>query len=142
MDAGSLRDNLFQVWQRYQEVKEKDLLLRVGFVTLADYLHELHMISCELQPAGSSAALYLAAAVSDFYLPTTLMATHKIQSADGPLTLNLQRVPKMLKELCATWCPEAFVISFKVVCLFLCAAGSSSFYPCDDFIYMKFVRFQ
>ena len=36
-----------------------------------------------LAPAGASALLYLAAAVSDFYLPESAMAEHKIQSGGG-----------------------------------------------------------
>ena len=40
--------------------------------------------------------LYLAAAVSDFYIPISQMPDHKIQSSNGPLSLSLQLVPKML----------------------------------------------
>jgi len=32
----------------------------------------------------------------------------------GPLELSLQRVPKMVGMLTRTWCPEAYVISFKL----------------------------
>nr|KAG5701534.1 hypothetical protein BaRGS_024784 [Batillaria attramentaria] len=58
--------------------------------------------------------LYLAAAVSDFYIPSNMMPEHKIQSSNGPLQLSLQLVPKMLTPLVKDWTPQAFVISFKL----------------------------
>lgn len=39
-------------------------------------------------PTGSSAMFYLAAAVSDFYIPPSEMSEHKIQSMDGPLQVR------------------------------------------------------
>jgi hypothetical protein len=39
---------------------------------------------------------------------------HKIQSSQGPLTLQFQPVPKMLKLLCSEWTPKAYVVTFKV----------------------------
>lgn len=38
--------------------------------------------------AGSSVMFYLAAAVSDFYIPTSEMPEHKIQSSEGPLQVR------------------------------------------------------
>ena len=74
----------------------------------------------QLRPLGSRALFYLAAAVSDFYLPLDLLPEHKIQSsssssgADGALQLRLLPVPKKLKELTSRWAPEAFFASFKL----------------------------
>jgi phosphopantothenate-cysteine ligase len=58
---------------------------------------------------------YLAAAVSDFFIPPGEMEEHKIQSAahDG-LVLRLKNVPKCLGLLRHTWAPEAFIVSFKL----------------------------
>ncbi|GLE01313.1 hypothetical protein PINS_up010143 [Pythium insidiosum] len=42
------------------------------------------------------------------------MAEHKIQSRDGPLTLTLQQVPKLLGVLRHDWAPSAFFVSFKL----------------------------
>ena len=64
--------------------------------------------------AQEMALLYLAAAVSDFYIPTSQMPHHKIQSSNGPLTVSLQLVPKMLSQLVTTWAPNAFITSFKL----------------------------
>ncbi|XP_025059502.1 phosphopantothenate--cysteine ligase isoform X2 [Alligator sinensis] len=57
---------------------------------------------------------YLAAAVSDFYVPASEMPEHKIQSSEGPLQITMKMVPKMLSPLVKEWAPEAFVISFKL----------------------------
>ena len=57
--------------------------------------------------------LYLAAAVSDFYLPESAMAEHKIQSGGG-LALELSGVPKVLGAVKAQWAPAALVVSFKL----------------------------
>ncbi len=59
--------------------------------------------------------IFASAAVSDFFIPLKDMSEHKIQSAEGPLQLTLQQVPKMLRPLCFSWAPQAFVISFKVL---------------------------
>ncbi|XP_029434509.1 phosphopantothenate--cysteine ligase isoform X2 [Rhinatrema bivittatum] len=57
---------------------------------------------------------YLAAAVSDFYIPASEMPEHKIQSSSGPLQISMKMVPKMLSPLVREWAPQAFVISFKL----------------------------
>jgi phosphopantothenoylcysteine synthetase/decarboxylase len=56
----------------------------------------------------------LAAAVSDFYVPWGQLPEHKIQSADGALTLTLTNVPKCLGLLRQQWAPGAFFVSFKL----------------------------
>ncbi|KAJ0610188.1 putative phosphopantothenate--cysteine ligase (CTP) [Helianthus annuus] len=63
---------------------------------------------------GPNAMFYLAAAVSDFYVPWESMAVHKIQSASGPLNMRLAQVPKMLLVLRKEWAPTAFCVSFKL----------------------------
>lgn len=67
-----------------------------------------------LAPVGRSALLYLAAAVSDFYLPESQLAEHKIQSDEGTLTLRLEPVPKVIQPLVKQWCPDATIVSFKL----------------------------
>ena len=52
----------------------------------------LKAIATALEPLGPTACFYMAAAVSDFYLPWADMAQHKIQSSAGPLELTLPRV--------------------------------------------------
>lgn len=139
--------------------EEKDLLIRVvrkrqcfdqflheiTFTSLAEYLYSLQELTCNvLSQLDSRVMLYLAAAVSDFYIPREEMVSgsptnvhchrdamltqsfflaciscwqqmHKIQSAKGPLSLSFHLVPKLLRPLVRYWCPKAFVISFKVM---------------------------
>ncbi|KAK3602682.1 hypothetical protein CHS0354_017884 [Potamilus streckersoni] len=105
---------VLNVLKTYQDVKKKRQLLMLEFNTLGEYLYLLKACSIALSPLGNRALLYLAAAVSDFYIPKDKMPEHKIQSSDGPLQLSLEVVPKMLTPLVMEWVPNAFVISFKL----------------------------
>lgn len=105
---------IHQVLQRYQEVKREGLLLPVEFSTLSEYLHLLKASAQVLGTLGSKAMFYLAAAVSDFYIPACDMPEHKIQSSNGPLQISMKMVPKILSPLVKDWAPHAFVISFKL----------------------------
>ncbi|KAH6800268.1 phosphopantothenate-cysteine ligase-like protein [Perilla frutescens var. hirtella] len=89
-------------------------LLKLPFTTIFEYLQNLQLISSSMSSLGSSALFYLAAAVSDFYVPWESMAVHKIQSSSGPLDMRLAQVPKMLSVLRKDWAPKAFCISFKL----------------------------
>lgn len=86
----------------------------VEFFSVSDYLHLLLNLSFLLGPFHQSVLLYLSAAVSDFYLPDDQVSEHKIQSGRNDLILTLKPVPKMLKILKASLCPEAFIVSFKL----------------------------
>lgn len=89
-------------------------LLKLPFTTIFEYLQILQSIATSMKDLGSLAVFYLAAAVSDFYVPWKSMAEHKIQSASGPLDMRLVQVPKMLSALKKEWAPMAFCISFKL----------------------------
>ncbi|KAJ1144277.1 hypothetical protein NDU88_010578 [Pleurodeles waltl] len=110
----SLLPGIVPVLERYQQVRQEGTLLFVEFGTLSDYLHLLRAAAEALNPLGSCAMFYLAAAVSDFYIPASEMPEHKIQSSSGPLQITMKMVPKMLAPLVKDWAPEAFVISFKL----------------------------
>ena len=147
-------DRMLDVLRRYKTARKEGRLLLLPFVTITDYLYELRAISKAMRPLGPSGLLYLAAAVSDFYIPPDRMAEHKIQSTDlagpasqaapGPivdapaaeyeeeeefdnfdaspprpprakrLVVDLDPVPKFLKNLKDGWCPDGFVVSFKL----------------------------
>ena len=88
-------------------------LLSIPFTTVFEYLFLLRELAAALASAGSSALMFLAAAVSDFYIPEAEMVSEKIQSSSDGVRLQLRGVPKMLgllKELA----PQAFVVSFKL----------------------------
>ncbi|ERS99588.1 phosphopantothenate-cysteine ligase [Sporothrix schenckii 1099-18] len=73
-------DSMLGVWRRYRAAKDR--LLALSFVTITDYMYELRAISRIMHRLGPNGLLYLAAAVSDFFLPPDRMAEHKIQSTD------------------------------------------------------------
>ncbi|KAH8360236.1 hypothetical protein KR093_011463 [Drosophila rubida] len=126
------------VLAKYKIARETQMILYVNFTSVVDYMWLLRA-ACECLAAFEErAVLYLAAAVSDFYIPEDMMhrpspvallksklkfhfvrsqnfsPTHKMQSGDGAPTISLQLVPKMLAPLASLWVPHAFVVSFKL----------------------------
>ncbi|KAG0170432.1 hypothetical protein DFQ28_002194 [Apophysomyces sp. BC1034] len=99
---------------KYQKAKETNQLLLLDFVTLSDYLFKLQSGTRILARLQERAMYYLAAAVSDFFIPSQKMAEHKIQSGDGALTLTLDQVPKFLKPLVSVWASKGLIVSFKL----------------------------
>ncbi|EYC14250.1 hypothetical protein Y032_0041g430 [Ancylostoma ceylanicum] len=97
-----------------QRALYKDRLLFVPFSTLESYFHYLAEISKQLAPLKSRALLYLAAAVSDFYVEEEKLPTHKIQSSGGELNLRLSLAPKAIDTIVTKLVPDAFVVSFKL----------------------------
>lgn len=123
------RQEMLSVLRKYQEAKKKNLLLLLPFTTVTSYLFTLKALACEMQCLGNEALFYLAAAVSDFFVPPSRMAEHKIQSGDIPslggdgsgfggggkkLIVDLDPVPKFLKRLVEQWAPQAMIVSFKL----------------------------
>lgn len=111
-------------------------ILPIAFTTIFDYLFLLREACMSLATAAGSALVFLAAAVSDFYVPEASMATEKIQSrAHDGLQIHLQNVPKLLGEVKATWAPRAFIVSFKLETnmniLLAKAAGAIAKYDMD-----------
>lgn len=105
---------LLPILHAYHEATRCGRLLTVPFVTVVEYLFLLRNVSEAMAPLGRSAVLYLAAAVSDFFVPTDKLSEHKIQSDDQALTLHLDPVPKVLGTLVDAWAPSAYVVSFKL----------------------------
>ncbi|NXX81320.1 PPCS ligase, partial [Urocolius indicus] len=105
---------LLPALREYRRAARAGALLPLEFTGLAEYLALLRAAARALAPFGSSVMFYLAAAVSDFYIPASEMPEHKIQSLDGPLQITMRMVPKMLSPLVKEWAPDAFVISFKL----------------------------
>jgi DNA / pantothenate metabolism flavoprotein len=105
---------LAQAARRATQVVQEGTFLQIQFTTLFEYLKYLEAISMALAPLGSSILFYLAAAVSDFFVPWRDLAEHKIQSSGGALHLTLQRVPKALGTLKSSWAPKAMIASFKL----------------------------
>jgi len=84
------------------------------FVTVDDYLFLLRELAKSMRVLGRQAMYYLAAAVSDFFLPRYKMSEHKIQSGKGSLLIEIDQVPKILRPLVNEWTPEGYIVSFKL----------------------------
>jgi phosphopantothenate-cysteine ligase len=95
---------------------DSNCLVAIPFATLSEYLYKLRACCEALKPLEERAAVVLAAAVSDFYIPAADMQEHKIQSkgGDAGLELSLQAVPKMLPYVRYEWAPNALCVSFKL----------------------------
>jgi len=101
-------------------------LLQLEFSSLSSYLWLLRAATLALaeRRKGEEGSkendssvrnlLYLAAAVSDFYIPNGELPVHKIQSSDGAPSIQLQCVPKMLVPLAQQWKGDSALVSFKL----------------------------
>ncbi|KAM7221011.1 hypothetical protein V8F06_003573 [Rhypophila decipiens] len=137
---------MLQVLRKYRDAKDRNMLLVLPFVSISDYLHELRSIATLMDPLGPRGLLYLAAAVSDFFVPPDRMSEHKIQSTNAVdpiqkkqkrapeeeeeifdnfdsspsvprskrLVIDLDPVPKFLKNLVEGWSPQGMIVSFKL----------------------------
>mmetsp|Transcript_28408 Transcript_28408/g.76952 ORF Transcript_28408/g.76952 Transcript_28408/m.76952 type:complete len:509 (-) Transcript_28408:138-1664(-) len=114
-----------------QSALEEGRILTIPFRSVEDYLARLQLSSECLRDSRALAVFYLAAAVSDFYVPLAERSHHKIQSRAIPdkdsgsvlskqdssgscLNLKLWPVPKVMGLLRSKWAPDAFVCSFKL----------------------------
>ncbi|WVN85938.1 uncharacterized protein L203_101095 [Cryptococcus depauperatus CBS 7841] len=105
---------LLVILEAYHKAQAQGTLLSIEFQTVNDYLWLLKCVTGLMAPLGRKALFYLAAAVSDFFLPDDKVAEHKIQSGKGTLSLEMDQVPKVLRPLVEQWTPEAYVVSFKL----------------------------
>ncbi|KAF4618837.1 hypothetical protein D9613_010068 [Agrocybe pediades] len=108
------REDLLQVLTVYKKVHALGTLHTLTFVTVNDYLWLLRAVSQEMAILKRRAMFYLAAAVSDFFLPRQKMSEHKIQSGKGSLHIEMDQVPKILKPLVDEWTPGGYIVSFKL----------------------------
>ncbi|KAL2128869.1 hypothetical protein VTI74DRAFT_8556 [Chaetomium olivicolor] len=140
---------MLHVLRKYREARDRNMLLLLPFVSISDYLHELRSVAQLMRPLGPRGLLYLAAAVSDFFVPPDRMSEHKIQSTNAvdafkkssngktqpaaeeeetfdnfdsspavprskSLVIDLDPVPKFLKNLVEGWSPQGMIVSFKL----------------------------
>ncbi|MCJ1362013.1 hypothetical protein MMC16_001115 [Acarospora aff. strigata] len=135
------QEKMLDVLRKYNAAKKENLLLLLSFTTITEYLWDLRETATLMHPLGSRALFYLAAAVSDFFVPKDRMAEHKIQSSEAgrqlsnghaidgspvkpdpastrtqgkKLVIDLDPVPKFLKRLVDGWAPEGMIVSFKL----------------------------
>lgn len=108
-------DEMLLVLRKYNDARKSNSLLLLPFTTVNQYLYTLKAVATTLQILDSRALFYLAAAVSDFFLPSSRMPKHKIQAQpSGKLVVDLEQVPKFLRRLVESWAPQAMIVSFKL----------------------------
>lgn len=61
--------------QLSKEVERKGTLLKITYQSVSDYLFYLRALATALQSFGAGVLFYLAAAVSDFYIPQLTMVS-------------------------------------------------------------------
>lgn len=110
------QDEMKIVLKKYRKAQDENLMIFVPYTTVNQYLFTLRLISTELDAAHSESLFYLAAAVSDFFIPTSRVSEHKIQAqgGHGRLMIDLDPVPKFLRRLVESWAPHAMIVSFKL----------------------------
>ena len=131
------QDTMQSVLRKYAAAKNNNMLLLLPFTTITEYLWALREVARAMSPLGRTALFYLAAAVSDFFVPRHRLAEHKIQSTDivsnvsevhdsgkddeehrqphgKKLVIDLDPVPKFLKRLVDGWAPDGMIVSFKL----------------------------
>lgn len=101
-----------EAFQRFRKFRKEGLYETIEFESCDDYFFLLRAAAIRMQRVGPRGMMYLAAAVSDFYVRN--VPQHKIQSAGGPLNLALSQTPKLLGELRDVWAPDTFCVSFKL----------------------------
>jgi phosphopantothenate---cysteine ligase (ATP) len=110
---------LHRALKERSEALRESRILSLPFRTVTSYLASLELVATVVNDCRSLVVFYMAAAVSDFYIPAEEMPMHKIQSRDdsnneGGLTLHLRPVPKALGYLRTYWAPDAYLVSFKL----------------------------
>jgi len=68
------------VLEKYQKAKQDGTLLLISFVTVADYLFLLRSVTQIMNNLKEHAMYYLAAAVSDFFIPSQKMVSRYYRS--------------------------------------------------------------
>ena len=127
MVSPEYQQKMVDVLRKYNASKKGNTLLLLPFTTITEYLWALKEIATIMRPMGPMALFYLAAAVSDFFLPRDRLSEHKIQSGTlngdqkgsqlqqcQKLMVDLDPVPKFLKNLVDGWAPEGMIVSFKL----------------------------
>ncbi len=138
-----LHNNLLQRKLRERaNVISNNLLFTIPFTTIEEYIALLKVTTEAMDQCQSLGLIYLAAAVSDFYIPEEEKCVHKIQSrdyglkssseeksssatspiansiamnkSDNTLSLTLYPVPKVIHQIRKEWSPHAYCVSFKL----------------------------
>ncbi|KAI5801721.1 DNA/pantothenate metabolism flavoprotein [Peziza echinospora] len=109
------RTPMLTVLRKYRRAKAQNLLLLLPFTTITSYLFTLREVAMCMRPLGAMAMFYLAAAVSDFFVPPSRMVEHKIQSGEVPKELLAGGDSKAGEKAEGTAPPPAAEVKVKVI---------------------------
>ncbi|KAM0755152.1 DNA/pantothenate metabolism flavoprotein [Meredithblackwellia eburnea MCA 4105] len=115
-------NSMLSLLRSYKLVQSLGILHSIAFTSIDEYLFLLRGVSQVMSTAkdlegkalGRRGMYYLAAAVSDFFIPRQRMSEHKIQSGKGSLIIEMDQVPKVLKAMVDEWSNDGFIVSFKL----------------------------
>jgi phosphopantothenate-cysteine ligase len=111
----AVRPEVVEAEKRRRAALRSGQLVEVPFVTVGEYLCAVTECVSLLSGLREALTVILAAAVSDFFIPTSKMSEHKIQSGQGGrgLDLHLEGVPKAVPLWIAA-APGSRFITFKL----------------------------
>lgn len=105
-----------QSWPNQQDFTAPYLrnLFIVNYRTIFQYFYYLRHICKLCSKFSRKFLLYSAAAVSDYFIPESEMSENKIGSGLECLEIKLRPVPKALKHVLNSWCPDCYMVTFKL----------------------------
>ena len=106
------RDNMSMILNGDNEIEGDSYIL--DYNDIETYLELYEYISKKLSIFGKRSVIFLAAAVSDFYIPKEKISENKIQSNEEGLMIQLFPIKKEIYKIKTEWNPNSFLISFKL----------------------------
>ena len=115
-DLFKLLDDFAEEIREYKILYDmyKDKIYFEHFTDVIEYLEKYEFMIKSLNKFNERSLIFLAAAVSDYYVPEEVMSTHKIQSSSENININLYPVKKEIYKIKDDWNPKTFLISFKL----------------------------
>lgn len=107
----------FQIlYEKNKKLYEKysNNIVYIDYYDVETYLELYEYISKKVSIFGKRSIIFLAAAVSDFYIPKEKISEDKIQSNGEELTIKLFPIKKEINKIKTEWSPNSFLISFKL----------------------------
>lgn len=102
-----------QVLMTYESVKPR--LLEVSFSDLFEYLYLLREACRTAAPLRHGALLFLAAGLTKMFIPRHDLTRPSAAYLDqGKEALKLYPVPHVIRAARQSWCPQAFLVAFKL----------------------------
>ena len=76
--ASEHQEKITKIYREYKDVQDSSRLINVPFTSLSEYLNFLKGCAQVLSKCDKNVMFYLAAAVSDFYIPSEEMVSDRL----------------------------------------------------------------